>query len=75
MKKEYFGDFSKKVVFITGAAGLIGSQYAEAFSEMGASLVLGDIDYRKCKELERYLKKNMMLNYSQLKLISQKGNQ
>lgn len=57
MKKEYFGDFSKKVVFITGAAGLIGSQYAEAFSEMGASLVLGDIDYRKCKELERYLKK------------------
>ena len=36
--------FDGKVVLVTGAAGGFGSRTAERFAELGASLVLSDLD-------------------------------
>lgn len=44
-------DLTDRVVVITGGAGLLGSQYAEAFCQVGAKVVLADLDYSKCKEI------------------------
>ena len=49
-------DLSEKVVFLTGAAGLLGTQYANALSNAGANVVLADINYSKCKKIEKELK-------------------
>jgi len=39
-----------KVAIITGAIGLIGSQYAEILSDAGAHIVIADIDQEKCDQ-------------------------
>lgn len=49
-------DLSEKVIILTGAAGNLGSQYAEGLSEMGANVVLADLDYPRCKEIGKQLK-------------------
>lgn len=54
VKKLY--DLTDKTVFLTGAAGLLGNQYAEALSEAGANVVLADINFKKCKKMESELK-------------------
>ena len=36
-------DLSDKVVVITGAAGLLGTQYAYGLSQAGANVVLSDL--------------------------------
>ena len=51
-------DMSGKTVIITGAAGLLGSQYAEGLINSGANVVLADLNYKLCKEIgERLVKK------------------
>ena len=51
-------DMSGKTVIITGAAGLLGSQYAEGLINSGANVVLADLNYKLCKEIcERLIKK------------------
>ena len=57
MNTKKLFDLSDKVIIITGAAGNLGSQYAEGLSEVGANVVLGDLDYTKCKQLSTKLKK------------------
>lgn len=49
-------DISDRVVIITGASGLLGSQYAEGLSQAGANVVLADINYDGCKQLASKLK-------------------
>ena len=53
VKKTF--DMSNKVVIITGASGLLGSQYAEGLSQAGANVVLADINYKGCKQLANKL--------------------
>ena len=48
-------DLSDRVIIITGAAGNLGSKYAEGLSQAGANLVMADIDYARCKKLGKQL--------------------
>ncbi len=48
-------EFSRRVVFITGAAGAIGAAAAESFCLRGAHAVLADLDLRKAEELAQRL--------------------
>ena len=50
-------DFSNRVVVITGAAGLLGTEYANGFSQAGANVVLADKNFIKCKKLAIELEK------------------
>ena len=49
-------DLSEKVVFLTGASGLLGTQYSTALSKSGANVVLADVNFSQCKKLEKELK-------------------
>ena len=59
MKKDYL-NIEKKVVVITGAAGLLGMQYVEAIASHGANLILIDLDKSRvddiCKDIIREYK-------------------
>ena len=48
-------DFSNKVVVITGAAGLLGTEYADGFCQTGANVVLADKNFVRCKKLSKEL--------------------
>ena len=50
-------DLSDKVVLLTGAAGLLGNQYATALSAAGANVILADVNYTQCKKMEGELKR------------------
>jgi NAD(P)-dependent dehydrogenase (short-subunit alcohol dehydrogenase family) len=50
MNAKKIFDVSGKTIIITGAAGLLGEQYAEGLSQVGANVVLADVDFKKCKE-------------------------
>ena len=52
MNIKKMSDLSEKVVFLTGAAGILGTQYATALSNAGANVVLADINYTRCKKME-----------------------
>lgn len=54
--KEIF-DFSNRVIVITGAAGLLGSEYADGFCQAGGNVVLADKNFEKCKKLATKLEK------------------
>ena len=55
MKIQNIFDLSNKTIIITGASGLLGSQYADGLSQYGANIVLADIDYDSCKSLAKIL--------------------
>lgn len=61
MKKKNFisrvFDLKNKTVILTGAAGLLGTQYAHVLSEMSANVILVDHESKKNKKLESTLKK------------------
>jgi len=61
-------DLSGKVIILTGAAGNLGSQYAEGLSQAGANVVLADLDYSKCKQLAQILKKKYRVDPEAIKL-------
>ena len=65
--KEIF-DLSGRVVILTGAAGLLGEQYARGLSQAGANVVLADKCYSKCKKLEIDLKKEYDVNPLAIKI-------
>ena len=54
--REVF-DFSNRVIVITGAAGLLGSEYADGFCQAGGNVVLADKNFEKCKKLAAKLEK------------------
>ena len=68
MNAKKLFDLSGKVVIITGAAGNLGSQYAEGLSQVGANVVLGDLDYLECKQISLKLKKKYDVDPLPLKL-------
>ena len=55
MRKVF--DFSNRVMVITGAAGLLGSEYADGFCQAGGNVVLADKNFEKCKKLAAKLEK------------------
>ena len=61
-------DLHDKIVIITGAAGNLGSQYAEGLSQMGANVVLCDIDFKKCEKISNNLNKRYDVESIPLKL-------
>ena len=61
-------DLHDKIVIITGAAGNLGSQYAEGLSQMGANVVLCDIDFKKCEKISDNLNKRYDVESISLKL-------
>lgn len=61
-------DLSGRVVVLTGAAGLLGSQYADGLSQAGANVVLIDKDVSMCKNLEKQLRKKYHIEYLSLKV-------
>ena len=53
---EKIFDVSGKTIVLTGAAGLLGEQYSEGLSQVGANVVLADMNFKKCKEKCNYYK-------------------
>ena len=43
----------EKVIAIIGATGLIGTQYVKYLSGLGATVVIGDVEYSRCVELSK----------------------
>ncbi len=61
-------DLSGKVIILTGAAGNLGSQYAEGLSQAGANVVLGDLDYSRCIQIAKKLRKTYDVEPEPVKL-------
>ena len=61
-------DLSNHVVIVTGAAGNLGSKYAEGLTQAGANVVLADIDYATCKQLGRDLENKYSITNMAVKL-------
>ena len=68
MNVEQLFDLSGKVVIITGAAGNLGSRYADGLSQFGANVVLADIDYIKCKQMAKKIKEKYLTDPEPIKL-------
>ena len=65
--REVF-DFSNRVIVITGAAGLLGSEYADGFCQAGGNVVLADKNFEKCKKLAAKLEKKYGVKSLPIKL-------
>ena len=61
-------DLSGRVGIITGAAGNLGSKYAEGLSQAGANLVLADIDYQTCKKIGKKIENDYDVKTLSIKL-------
>tara|TARA_Y100000996_G_scaffold352363_1_gene291944 strand:+ start:378 stop:1175 length:798 start_codon:yes stop_codon:yes gene_type:complete len=61
-------DLSGKVVIITGAAGMLGSSYAYGLSRQGANVVLTDINFTECKNIEKDIRDSLHTDPFSLKI-------
>ena len=68
IKSNDFFDLSGKTVIITGGSGLLGTQYAEGLSQIGANVVVADKNYSKAKILVNDLKKKYGVEHFAIKL-------
>lgn len=48
-------DLKNRVALITGGAGHVGSVFAETLAELGASIILLDVDAKRCQDKSREL--------------------
>lgn len=55
VKKTF--DLSNRTVLLTGAAGLLGKQYADGLSQAGANVILSDVNYSECRKMENELRR------------------
>ncbi len=46
-------DFTDKVIVITGATGLLGQGYCEAFASKNGKVIMGDLDFEKTAQLSK----------------------
>ena len=67
-------NLSNKVIILTGAAGLLGTEYAHGLSQAGANVVLADLNFDKCKKLSLNLNKKYNVNSFPIKLDVTKIN-
>jgi len=51
-----------KTIIITGAAGLLGVQHAEAIAEMGGAPILLDLNEQSCQEIAQKISKKFNVN-------------
>lgn len=58
-------DLSKKVVVVTGGSGLLGKMHCEALAEVGASVVIFDINRKKSIIFKKFLEKKYNNNFYQ----------
>ena len=65
--KDLFS-LSGKVVLLTGAAGNLGSQYVDGLSQVGANVVLADMNYAECIKIEKTIRKKYDVDPLSLKL-------
>ena len=49
-------DVSGKVIIITGATGNLGTQYVEGLSQVGANVVIADVNLKNCTALAKSVK-------------------
>lgn len=68
MEIQKIFDLHDKVVVITGASGMLGTQYAYGLSECGAHVVLADINILKSKITEKRIKKKFFTKPMSIKL-------
>jgi len=59
---------SGKVILLTGAAGNLGSQYVDGLSQVGANVVLADMNYVECVKIEKTVRKKYDVDPLSLKL-------
>ena len=67
-------NLSNKVIILTGASGLLGTEYAHGLSQAGANVVLADLNFDKCKKLSLNLNKKYYVNSFPIKLDVTKIN-
>ena len=56
MKNNNLFDLTDRVAIVTGGAGLLASEHAIALSDYGATVILADINFEKCKAACEILK-------------------
>ena len=56
-------DLSKKVAVVTGGSGLLGKMHCEALAEVGASVVIFDINRKKSIIFKKFLEKKYKNNF------------
>ena len=67
-------NLSNKVIILTGASGLLGTEYAHGLSQAGANVVLADLNFEKCKKLSLNLNKKYAVDSFPIKLDVTKTN-
>ena len=67
-------NLSNKVIILTGASGLLGTEYAHGLSQAGANVVLADLNFEKCKKLSSNINKKYDVDSFPIKLDVTKTN-
>tara|TARA_B110000467_G_scaffold20936_1_gene18469 strand:+ start:50 stop:844 length:795 start_codon:yes stop_codon:yes gene_type:complete len=67
-------NLSNKVIILTGASGLLGTEYAHGLSQAGANVVLADLNFKTCKKLSLNLNKKYGVDSFPIKLDVTKTN-
>ena len=67
-------NLTNKVIILTGASGLLGTEYAHGLSQAGANVVLADLNFEKCKNLSLNLNKKYNVDSFPIKLDVTKTN-
>jgi|TARA_B110000438_G_scaffold264952_1_gene277948 NAD(P)-dependent dehydrogenase (short-subunit alcohol dehydrogenase family) len=67
-------NLSNKVIILTGASGLLGTEYAHGLSQAGANVVLADLNFETCKKLSLNLNKKYGVDSFPIKLDVTKTN-
>ena len=67
-------NLTNKVIILTGASGLLGTEYAHGLSQAGANVVLADLNFKTCKKLSLNLNKKYGVDSFPIKLDVTKTN-
>ena len=68
MKVKKLFDLSDKTIVLTGAAGYLGKNYVDGLSQVGANVVLSDINYQGCKKIEKQIREKYDVDPLSVKL-------
>lgn len=61
-------DLSDKTIILTGAAGFLGSAYGDGLSQVGANVVLCDVNFNGCRKIEKEIREKYDVNPLSVKL-------